>query len=446
MFGLFKKKPIELKHGHENYLSDYNNYEVNDRNWILLLSALFVEAKDLDMWQHRVRHDLLQMYPEGSLDEDAQKELNNDFVLTDISKVVKRMKQVSELVSRAFEDNIYYVINCNSLEEVRAKAQKEHEDDEEKLELFEFIWERREAYETTHFRLGFIAQSIWQIRMAVYFGVLHENVAWTHLETLANFARPLMTLFDSWEAYNLNLKYFHEVYEFSYPEERKYYERAMICLNKREESPLKLIPFELGIDKSYPYNLKSHSYRLPKRIPSGQYPLRLLITELLEREDKSALFEELDKLSGKEREQEVTFVVHKSDTSSFAEEDLIELPERYNNAYAYAMRAQHFYTFAWEARGTGTSNTVGEENYKLFYERLGWALDDLLKAYELAPNERIVWANLYEILSHFNGEEAIKKREEIYALMQKHALDHRGCVYGISRFKETRWGGSFEEN
>jgi hypothetical protein len=446
MFGLFKKKPVEVKHGHENYLSDYGSYEENDRNWILLLSALQVEAKDLDMWEHRARHDVLEIYPEGSLDEDAAEELKEDFVLKDISLVKKRMNQVSELVSRGFEDKLYYVSNCNSLDEVRAKAQEKYEDDTDELELFEDLWKDREKYKHTHLRLGFIAHSIWQIRLAVYFGVLHENVAWTHLEKLANFARPLMTMFDSWETYNLNIQQFQEIYEYSYPAERTYVERARICLAVREESPLKLIAFDFGVDKSYAYNIKSHSNKFPKRLPSGQYPLRLLMEELIEREDKTALFNEMDKLSGSSYNQEFAFIVSKADTDTFEEEDLIELPERYNNVYAYAMRAHHFYTFAWEARGSGTSDTVGEENYNLFYERLGWALDDLLKAYEMNPMEKNVWDDLYEILSHFHSEEATQKQAEIYKLIQEHALDHTGCVYGVSRFKQTRWGGSFEEN
>ena len=446
MFGLFKKKPLEVKHGHENYLSDYNAYEVNDKNWILLLSSMFVEAKDLDMWEHRARHDLLKIYPRGVLDETEQEELREDFVLKDIKQVNKRMKQVSELVSCEFEDNVYYVINCNSLEEVRAKAQDKHADDEDKLELFEDIWEGREKYEHTHLRLGFIAHSIWQMRMAVYFGVIHEAVAWTHLEKLADFARPLMTIFDSWDAYNLNIQQFHEIYEFEYQEERKYFERAMTCLNLREESPLKLIPFDFGVDKSYAYNIKFHSNKLPKRIPSGQYPLRIMIAELLEREDKTELFKELDKLTGHSFNEEFTYIVNQSKRDRFTEEDLIELPERYNNVYAYAMRANYFYNFAWEARGTGTSDTVGAENYNLFYERMQWALNDLLKAYELSPLNKTVWCDLYEVLSHFHTEEAIQKQAELYKLIQEQALDHRGCVYVVSRHKESRWGGSFEEN
>ena len=32
MFGIFKKKPIEIKYGRDNYLQDYKGFEANDRN------------------------------------------------------------------------------------------------------------------------------------------------------------------------------------------------------------------------------------------------------------------------------------------------------------------------------------------------------------------------------------------------------------------------------
>lgn len=465
MFGLFKRKPIEVKYGHENYLSDYSAYEANDRNWILSLSALFVEAKDLSLKKHRARHDLLGIYPEGSLNRDEKIEIRNDFVLRSIEEIEKRVEEVAELFPRVFEGEFYTAINANSSIEAKMKAVKEYgKDDEnenkdededeneeididEKVELYEAIWKDREKYKHTHLRIGYIAHSIWQIRIAVCFGVLGEDDAWKYLEKLADFARPIMAFFDSWEAYNLNLQHFYEIYEFDYPEERKYIERARICLNLREESPLKLIPVDFGVDKNYIYNLKTHSNIFPKRIPYGQDPLRLMLAELLDREDKTELFNELDKLSGKDRDNGVAYVIYRAGRDDVEDvEDLLELPERYPNAFAYAIRAQYFYSFAWEARGTGVASTVGDENYELFYERLGLALDDLLKAYELNPKEREVWANLYEVLSYFSYEEFGQKREEIYQLIRKYGLDHRMCVRYVSRHKETRWGGSFEEN
>ena len=39
----------------------------NDRDWILLLSSIFIEAKDMDMGLKKAEHDLLEIYPKGIL-------------------------------------------------------------------------------------------------------------------------------------------------------------------------------------------------------------------------------------------------------------------------------------------------------------------------------------------------------------------------------------------
>ena len=444
MFGLLKKKSIEQKHGHENYLHDYKNYEQNDRNWILLLSALFVEAKDLDMWEHRARHDLLEIYPEGVLDSDERDELGIDFVLETVEDIEDRYESVYDLLPWNIEDDLYYAINCKSLEEAGEKASHRHDDDEDKKALYRDIFKNRDRYEHTHMRMGIIAHSIWQIRIAVYFDVLTQEAAWEYLGKFADLARPLMARYDSWESYLENIKQFHEIYEFDYPEERRYYDRAYSCLTLRKESPLHLIPVDFGVDKSYEYNIESHSNYLPKHIPSGNSEREIMLLGLMKQEDKTKLFEVLDELEGSEYDEAFEFVLNKSDRRVVDEEDLIELPERYGNVYAYAMRAGYFYNFAWEARGYDTSDKVGEENYDLFYERLGLALNDWLDAYEMAPMERNVWGRLYSILSHFHSDKAVEKREEIYQLIRKEALDHPPCVFSVEQFKEKRWGGSFD--
>jgi len=211
---------------------------------------------------------------------------------------------------RLFERDIYYALNCNSLKEV--KALEEYKDAKDKREIFEEIWKNKEVYQGTHFRLEFIAHSIWQIRIAVYFGVIHEDVGWTYLETLANFARPLMTLFSSWEEYHLNIQQFHEVYEFKYQSEREQISQAMVCLKKKEESPFTKIPYEFGINKDYKYNINSHSNIFPKQILSDETPLSLALLELLEQEDKSRLFEELAKLNQIDFEKTFPFLLAKS--------------------------------------------------------------------------------------------------------------------------------------
>jgi len=444
MFSFFKKKPIEVKYGRSNYIANEANYKRdNERSWILLSSAVFIEAKDISMGLQRAEHDRLEIYPKGVLDEKEEKLLKFDLTVTDILKVKERMEQVEDLEVRKFETYVYYAVNSNSLRDARAKAEEKYEDKEE---LFEYIWKRREIYEKTLFRLGFIAQSIWQIRLAVYFNILHKDVAWSHLSKLADFARPLMTLFDSWEEYSLNIQQFHEVYEFEYPEERDFIAKAMVCLNKREESPYVMIPYDLGIDRAYPYNLKYHTNKLPPLINSEDNPERLMLLELMEREDKRQLWEILDGYSKEKRNLELPIFIE-SCALSCSEEDLIELPELYPDSYyAYMIRGAYFDKFAWDARGSGVSSTVGKENYNLFFERLDWALNDFLKAHELNPDDSTVWGNIYSISIHFKTEDKQALKEKMYQNIRTKALDHLFCVNLVETFKRTRWWGYKGEN
>jgi len=79
-------------------------------------------------------------------DEEDNKSLKFDLVTDNISKPKLRMEQVSDLNARLFETHVYYVVNCNSLAEVRAKAEEEYKGDEEKLELFESLYGREERF------------------------------------------------------------------------------------------------------------------------------------------------------------------------------------------------------------------------------------------------------------------------------------------------------------
>lgn len=444
MFGIFKKKPLEEKYGRDNYLADPQSFVENDHNWILMLSAVLVEATDLELWGKRARHDLLQIYEEGALDESEQKELKEVLKLKKAKHLKKRVKNITELVSRQFEDDVYYAVNYKTLKEALKKAKKTYGDDGEKQELYEKLWNNRDTYKNVHMRMGIITDSILQVRLACYFNIIDDNKAWQYLEKLADLARPLMTIFSSWEGFNENIRLFNEIYDYEYYHTVKYVERAVICLNLRKESPLKHIAYDLGVDKSYPYNVLSHTNILPPRIKSGQGALRKEIKSLFKNEDLTPLWKKLDQLENNERHEEFTYIQRKL-AKTLEEEEILELPELFPNVYAYATRSDYFYNMAWVARGHGTSNTVGEDNYKLFYKRLELSLTDSLKAHELDPMSKVVWVDLYHILSHFHDENTANKKEEIYQLIVKHGLSNHRCVCAVANYKQERWGGSYEE-
>ena len=442
-FKLFAKKEISR----ENYLLDRENY-VNDDNWILALSALFIEAADLDAETQKAKHDSMMIYP--SIDKLSRAErsiVEYDLILDTPKDVKSYMDNVKTTWTSTYELDVYFCINADTREQVAERAQKKHEDDEDQQELCEFIWVNRDRYKNMLYRVGYLAFVISQIRLAHYFGVIDEKTSWKHLHTIADLIRPLMTLFASWEEYNHNLRLFYEVYYYEKPEHRKFIEQALTVLENEPASPLKLIPIHFGVDQNYAYNLKSHSNIFAKRTDLYDSEILVQLKKLLKNEDKKPLWQALDSLSDIEREYYYPMFLNFCDRHNCEEVDLIDLPEAYpDNSYAYQIRAQYFESFAWEARGHGTSSTVGEENYQRFFERLRLSIVDLIKAHELDPENVIIWGSLYNVISVYNTDEFIDVYKKIFQLIESKALRNPYCTRLVSSSKQKRWGGSHEEN
>ena len=174
-------------------------------------------------------------------------------------------------------------------------------------------------------------------------------------------------------------------------------------------------------------------------------PKIILTHRLLEKEDKTELWELLENFSHEERNKFLNELYLKQ--KHITAEDYLELPALYTDvSYAHYLRGVYFYNFAWEARGLGITNTVGQKNYALFYERLRYAMKDLKKAYELSPNEQTYWAELYNLVKHFNSIEADSIQAELYALIKKDAMQNEFCIKRVSHLNKARWGGSHEES
>jgi hypothetical protein len=167
--------------------------------------------------------------------------------------------------------------------------------------------------------------------------------------------------------------------------------------------------------------------------------------QLLMLENKIALFEVLDKMEEKERNHYLPLLTQENNLLRI--EAYLELPKKYPNvSYPYYLRGMYFYYFAWETRGTGIANTVGQKNYANFYERLRYAKKDLKTAYKLSPNEQTYWAELYNIAKHFNSEEADELEEKLIQLIRENAMYNVFCVRRVANMKKARWGGSHQES
>jgi len=168
-----------------------------------------------------------------------------------------------------------------------------------------------------------------------------------------------------------------------------------------------------------------------------------LMHKLLKKEDKKELWELLDNWTQEERDRELPQLY----AEAISAEAYLELPALYPSvSYAHYLRAVYFYHYAWEARGLGITNTVGQKNYALFYERLRYARTDLKKAYELSPNEQTYWAELYNLVKHFKNKDSDTLEDELYECIKQNAMNNVFCIERVSHMKKARWGGSHKES
>ncbi|MEX1094619.1 MAG: hypothetical protein WED34_01150 [Planctomycetales bacterium] len=115
-------------------------------------------------------------------------------------------------------------------------------------------------------------------------------------------------------------------------------------------------------------------------------------------------------------------------------------PER---ADAWLSRGCRYVDWAWEARGEGTADTVEEDGWPLFFERLQRAWSDFDTAAELAPNDPLPHAEQIGCAIGLQmGDEAAS------ACFEEVTRRDQECWAAHSRMlaqKCKKWGGSHDE-
>jgi len=226
---------------------------------------------------------------------------------------------------------------------------------------------------------------------------------------------------------------------------------VMTCFSKLPHSPHNNIAFDAGIDQAYPYNLKSHSYQIRPRIKEEDMPKVAHFRALFNEQDKLPLWQAMRALEGSDKHTArvaISIFIDFCTNGNYSEEDLIELPTLYPlEPFAFLIRANYFMELAWQARGSGTSDTVGNDNYDTFHDNMTHCLTDLWQAFELDPTNKHVWADLVAALPliHQATDSIDDPYHKIKRLIEEHAMDHAGCVHMIAWQKQTRWGGSAKE-
>lgn len=115
---------------------------------------------------------------------------------------------------------------------------------------------------------------------------------------------------------------------------------------------------------------------------------------------------------------------------------------RPSDASIWLLRGYHSIRWAWEARGEGDSDEVTPDQWKLFYERLKMAREELLKAAQLNPSDACAYAGLLKValglsISH---EEAYGYFMEMIQRDQEHYWGH----WHMLQYLCLKWHGSHD--
>lgn len=441
-------KSPEERWKRDNYLDKPIQYKINQNNWILTLSSAFIEYHDIETSEQVSKHDLLTAYSKNQkLGRLTKFIINAEFILETVEEIDNQLQLLHQCCPTELEYEIYDAINADSKQALKKIFNENYSEDKIDLEILYYLWEEREKYGSGfNYRIALIVSTMWQIRMAALQTIITEKMAWDYLYKLTNLIRSSLSMFSCWEEFLENLRLFNIIENYDNQAAQKDFENAIICLSKVTQSPLKIMPYNFGLDENNPYKLKSHSYKVIKPTDTKDLPAIQELTTLLKQDNKQALWNKLANLQQIKNYHLITKFSAEWGTNILSEEDIIELPQLYPKIhYAYLIRGDYYSSLADDARGEGTSDTVGEDNYRLFFERLSYAANDLQKAYELKPDDPLVWASLVDVLSHFNTEHTESLLAEIHQLIETYALDHPYCTIVVARYKQQRWGGSHDQ-
>ena len=113
-----------------------------------------------------------------------------------------------------------------------------------------------------------------------------------------------------------------------------------------------------------------------------------------------------------------------------------------SSSVAWTVRGAHGIKWGWEARGGGKAESVQDQSWQLFWQRLEQAEQDLRKAAELDPADPVPWT--YLVISARGLERGVPEIGE--RLKQAHARrpwHHFAFSQALQGFAK-KWGGTHE--
>ncbi len=114
-----------------------------------------------------------------------------------------------------------------------------------------------------------------------------------------------------------------------------------------------------------------------------------------------------------------------------------------DSADAWLLRSVHTVQWAWEARGSGYAETVGDNAFKVFHARLRHADGDFRRAVELDPADPTPWAHwMWAGIGGQIGIDHIRQRHDEATRRHKH---HRTARQAMFQALCAKWYGSAEQ-
>ena len=426
------EEPYEEQYGRDNYLFEANSYGTTDDQWILALSAAFIENKDIDTGDKLAHHDLLTAY----VDNDYGSSINEFILFTDLT--LETTEEIEERIENIFgtwptdtECDIFDATNTQSLKAIQKIAKSDYENNKDMASRLIYLWENKNTYaEGFSYRIAYIAESMWQIRLATLKGIISENKAWIYLRKLATLIRPLMTQFSSWDEYLDNIHHFYHLDQFSYKTSRKDFKKAIVCLKKSPLSPLHEIDYHFGIDRNNPYNLQYNDYYLTKHYRAKKDRTFNKLVFFLQQEDIQSLWAMLDRFDEDKKQFYLLLIINALFDLGLYEEDMMELPLQYPDThYSYLFRGQYLALTSANTYWDASSRSYYDDNSLVFTEYYNDALTDFKKAQALNPDNPVIWLSLLDALSHSeHNEENTNTSSSIINLIEKKALSNLACT------------------
>jgi len=212
MFSFFKKKPDEQKFGRQNYVNDLTNFGTDPKHWILSLSAVYLEYQAIDIENDSACHDHLVFFNTADLSTYDIELLKCSLEHDSPESLAKSIESLRNCFPYHWEEELYALMSVATDEEANEIIYQLYPDDESERDLLFYIWQNKDDYQHGfHYRLGFIIDCMWQVRLAACLELIDENTAWKHLYSLTELAKPVLTIFDNWQEFNENQRLYCEI-------------------------------------------------------------------------------------------------------------------------------------------------------------------------------------------------------------------------------------------